>query len=599
MSSIDNKHIFSSFFKRKSDYDKSFMSGIPLHKNEDIKKNYAEKMLSSVCHEKSALKNLCSMYRGTRFNPFEYISESIDKDGVTFEYVYRELIDFSHELQFTARDYMAGINDYELYSSSNGGYSGTIGSKNKKPDDSVDAEIKLKISSDKLCAWVFVFPPRNGGSDITEQKLKRFLIQNNIKFGINQSNLIRICDNRDYLRVFEIARGNYPVNGRNSYLICYFAMGSQKKIRIYEDETGNLDYKDYNLACDIHKDDVICEVVPPTNGIDGTDICDMPVAASKGKLIHVPRGKNTRITEDGMKLLSEMDGQITYDNHAFNVNKVLVINGDIDSSVGNIDFSGDVIIFGSIMEGFKVVAEGSIDIKGVIDCANIISGGNIIAESGMNGGGKGRLEAKGNIIGRIFENCTVRAGGKVIADSIKYSEIYSDDTVIVNDRKGVISGGKIIAANSICVHTIGDKTNTAFTEVILGCTPKMIEQKNAFSAKLLEVSDGIEKINKNIDYIENLPPNLRNGRMALLEQLKLQIPLREMQKVKLSKMIQKINEQMNDVSRCFVESDEIYPTTIIKIGSKSSTINQNIIKVRVFIKNDEIFVEEYLDTEIV
>ncbi len=581
MSITDNKNIFSSLFKRKNSDEKKNEADIPLHIKSDNngEKSYAEKMMSFACHEKSALKSLCNMYIGTRFNPFVYIDESIDGKDVTFEYVYRELIVFSHELQFEAKNYLTEVND---------------SARNKK-----DAAIKLKISEDKLSAWIFIFPPINGGKHITELKLRKFLEENNVSYGVNESYLIKISDNREYLRVFEIARGDSPVSGKNSYLICYFAMGSQKKIKICENETGNLDYKDYHLVYDIHKDDVICEVVPPTKGNNGINIFGDIVEGKKGKSIHVPRGKNTHITEDGMKLVSDIDGQITYDNYSFNVNRLLTINGDIDSSVGNIDFSGDIMIRGSVMEGFKVVAEGSINVKGFIECANIVSGGNITAEMGMNGGGKGKLEAKGNIIGKSFENCTIRAGGKVFAETVKYSEIYCDDTVDVTDKRGLITGGKIIAANSISARTIGVKTNDAFTEMVLGCTPKMIEQKNAFSAKLSEISSGIEKINKNIEYIENLPPNLKSGRMALLEQLKLQIPLREMQKVKLSKMIKKIDEQMNDVSRCFVESEEIYPTTVIKIGSESNTISEAVMNVRVFMENDEIIVSEYLDTEIV
>lgn len=613
----------------------------------DIKNN-SDKILALAYAKKSALRNLCSVYVSDKsFNPFSYVIENIDENNTFFEKIYSEMIIFSHSLQTEAQkllikideeeslreakfgkreienidtDFLAnpqkldtsmnlsalgGIDDFDevdrMIREFDAEYADEVENKEEVPNDKkevslepIEPEIKIKVAEDELFAWIFIFPPRNGGKDISEASIKNFLAEKNIKFGINNDNIKVIADNKLYLYVIEISRGVFPINGKDGSLICNFSMDNKKTVQIQEDENGNLNYKDLGLIHDIHKDDVICEIIPPAKAVDGINVYGEPAKGTNGKSVHIPRGKNTKITEDGLKLIATMDGQITFDNDAFNVNKLLTINGDVDSSVGNIDFAGDIMIVGSIREGFRVCADGSITIKGSIECANIISGGNIKIEMGMNGGGRGKIEAKGNIKAKFFESCTVRAGGKIFAETIRYAEVYCDDSVSVMENKGIVIGGKIVAANLISVRVVGSNTNNSIvTEMILGCTPKMIDQRNAFVAKLDEINQGIEKINKNIDYIENLPADIKAGRSALLEQLKMQVPLRQMQKAKLSKMIQKIEQQMSDVDRCSIRCDQVYPILNVQIGSQVRVVRKELNRVKISCKNGEITFDKY------
>ena len=54
------------------------------------------------------------------------------------------------------------------------------------------------------------------------------------------------------------------------------------------------------------------------------------------------------------------------------------VDGDVDVSIGNISFVGSIIVRGTIRSGFKVEAEGDIEVWGNVEAATVQSQGNVI-----------------------------------------------------------------------------------------------------------------------------------------------------------------------------------------------------------------------------
>lgn len=95
----------------------------------------------------------------------------------------------------------------------------------------------------------------------------------------------------------------------------------------------------------------------------------MPIKGKDGKPPHIPAGKNTVLSEDKTKLLADIDGEVVYEGNKFNVKNLLTINHDVDNSIGNIDFTGDILIKGDVREGYSVKAEGDVTIFGTVEGA--------------------------------------------------------------------------------------------------------------------------------------------------------------------------------------------------------------------------------------
>lgn len=441
-------------------------------------------------------------------------------------------------------------------------------------DTTTDAYIYIRVSSDNMHAWVFIFPPRNGGKEISVDMLKNALDEKKIVYGTDNNMIVKIAEKKLYFKLIRIARGMECIDGKDGEIIDLVPRESEVKIK--ESDDGKIDFKELNLIRSIHKGDTICKIVPPVEPKSGMDVYGNEVKGYVGKMPPIPRGKNTQISEDGTTLEALIDGHISFDKGAFHIQNLLTIPGDVDISVGNINFAGDVMIKGKVREGFSVKSDGNITIRGNVEAGAIIkAGGNISIERGVNGGARGLIEAKGSVKIKYIENCKVCAGEKIETEVIIDSEIECDDTLLVTRGKGTIIGGKMTVGKLIEAKIIGNEKNSSrTTEIVLGCMPNMIKQRNLLKEKIEETRKGLEKLLINIRYIESLGENIDATRKMLLNQLRIQVPLRQMEKKKYDKMLEKANKLIDNIDFCKIRVGVVYPITTIKIGGETKVIHE-------------------------
>ena len=110
------------------------------------------------------------------------------------------------------------------------------------------------------------------------------------------------------------------------------------------------------------------------------------------------------------------------------------------------------------------------EVSGVVEGALVEAGGDIIIAKGMNGMGKGVLNAKGNVVAKFLENATVTALGYVSSESILHSTVYAGDEITVSGKRGFITGGRVCATNMVSVKTLGSSMG-ADTIVEVGADP--------------------------------------------------------------------------------------------------------------------------------
>jgi hypothetical protein len=89
--------------------------------------------------------------------------------------------------------------------------------------------------------------------------------------------------------------------------------------------------------------------------------------------------KNAYLTEDGLEVRAACSGTPRkLANFTYSVEKVHIVNKDVDLNTGSIEFPGDVIIFNNVLDGFHVFSSGRVSIKG------LVSGARLKAEGGIS-----------------------------------------------------------------------------------------------------------------------------------------------------------------------------------------------------------------------
>ena len=396
--------------------------------------------------------------------------------------------------------------------------------------DDRDADIQFRLSADKVHAWVFIFPPGKNGKGVSVSRLSEILAENGVIYGADSAMNERIVKEGLFFKLVEIARGSYPVNGTNGK-VRELKSRETNKIQLVEDEHGRVNNKELGLITSVHSGDVLAEIDLPTEASDGVRVTGEVIEGVDGKYPKVPAGTNTKLSEDQKTLLADADGELYFRDGTFNVRKVLKINHDVDLSVGNIDYAGDLIINGDVREGFSVKCEGNLKINGLSESAEIIAGGDIYIEKGMFGGSGGSISSGGNLNCKYLENCRVEIKGNLRADQILRCTVTADGLVDVCGSKGRIIGGNISGGKGIRANFIGTQSGMGSHVVLTaGMVSVYMKQRAEKVADLNEIDENISKLVKNIGFLEVKKESLNQVQMALLEKLELHLRARRHQR---------------------------------------------------------------------
>ena len=197
-----------------------------------------------------------------------------------------------------------------------------------------------------------------------------------------------------------------------------------------------------------------------------------------------------------------MDGQPKWTGNKVNVVPVLEINTDIDFTTGNVDFTGSVVIRGSVISGFTVKAMGDIDIGGSVEMCTIECGGNLTIRQGIVGGERAFILCRGNLTTKFIDKATVYCEGNIfVHESLLFSTVSSAGDIEMSGKKGFIMGGTTRASKSVMANRIGTPTQS-LTIIEVGGSPTMRQELETLEKEISEAKDTSDNYTKSIETTE-------------------------------------------------------------------------------------------------
>lgn len=362
----------------------------------------------------------------------------------------------------------------------------------------MDARPWFHISSDKLYAWMLVFPPIGQGVDLSRDMIYQALSAQGISYGLDTALVDRVSHDRDrYFNLYLVAKGTPAFDGRNGNIVDYFPRVLQRTLEV--DEFGQVDYTALNLICNVQEGQEICRLIRPTEGEPGRTVTDQEIPAKNGKDVPLPKGRNTEISEDGDALLASMPGHVEFSGRGFQVKPVLDIDGDVDFSTGNIKFVGDVNIKGDILSGFSVKAMGNIYVGGVVESGSSVeSGEDLTVVKGILGDGTTVIRSSRCVFSKYIENAIISVKENLQTDCVVNSKIYCGGEVVIRSGRGSIIGGRTWAAKKISASIIGAKSEVR-TVAALGGRPCANFERDLLLRELKELAQELERLEEQPD----------------------------------------------------------------------------------------------------
>lgn len=236
----------------------------------------------------------------------------------------------------------------------------------------VDGSVEITFDPDGMTANMILHKAYNGGRPVTAAIVMAELLKKGINTGIDDLDIKDMVDGGVYETPICVARAIPPKRGENGSISYRY---EKKRVpKPQHDEFGVADFRELNLIVPIHKGDIIADIKQPTPGEPGVNIFGRAIMPEPGKMPNITVGKNTLMTADGKYIVSACDGHIMYGTGCFNVEDTVTVKSDLDISVGNIDFFGDIYIKGNVMEGFSVKAGRSLKIEGTVFSADLSAG---------------------------------------------------------------------------------------------------------------------------------------------------------------------------------------------------------------------------------
>ncbi|GAG40034.1 unnamed protein product, partial [marine sediment metagenome] len=241
---------------------------------------------------------------------------------------------------------------------------------------------------------------------------------------------------------------------------------------------GHVDFKKIEVVHSVEKDDVLVIKTPVKLGANGMDVLGNEIPPMDSIDIELQPGQGTyRDKKDSLILRAATNGVVSYNpnNHTVEVHQVYVIQDSVDFSTGNVDVTCSVEIKGDVKEGFYVRTPYDIEVKGVVEDANISCKGNLKVHAGISGEGISIINVGGDIHTGYIYNQTLKCDGSVYVKSIiRTANVESNDEIVVTGARGVIMGGHITATNKISAEFIGN-TNYIPTVIEVGVNSNLKE----------------------------------------------------------------------------------------------------------------------------
>ncbi len=450
-----------------------------------------------------------------------------------------------------------------------------------------DAGLELTVSPDRMSVSVMLLEPTGGGIDISREQVYEKLSQSGVIYGIDEEKIDSIVAERQYRQLFIVAKGTPAVDGNDGRIKDYFPREAQ--IKYASKGNGGIDFKSMNLIHNVKQGELVCELTMPTEPQEGMDVLGQPVRGKNGTMPPIPQGRNIVYSTERDKLLTACEGNLTFRNGRFQVENVFSVPGNVDNSVGNIDFTGSVVIHGDVYEGFTVKAKGDITVTGIVEGAFLMAGGSILLHKGMRGMRSGVLEAGTDITAKFLEDCTIYAQNDIRAEYIINSEVSCGHDMTLIGKRGAFIGGNCAVYNQMDVKSVGSASQAA-TTVTLGATPQLMEEVERISQELLLVARQQAQADQNIRYLNGKQKagTITPKQEERLGKLRLEAPIYSLKEKRLKQRAAELARQLREVGRARLTAGEVHPGTVICIGDCRLSI----------VKREESCAFYYLDGEI-
>lgn len=386
----------------------------------------------------------------------------------------------------------------------------------------------VEISENEMEASILISKELAQSDTVTVDSILDELKNYGVKYGIDNDLVNKIVSEKLYNITHIVAIGKKAIIGQDTKKEFFFETKPKKPKPITLPD-GSVDHYILDTVEQVPIDHKLAVMAPPTKSVAGITVLGRELRARDGRNFPIRAGQNVRVSEDGLEFYATMAGFPKIIGSKVSVSTQYVVEAHVDFSTGNINFDGDVLVKGDVLDGFKVEATGNIDVMGNIKNSTVIAGGTVNALGGIVSKKTGLVQAGQNINAIFVESGNLEADNNIdVQRAIMHSQIKAGNAIFCESGKGVIVGGEISAGRLVQAKEVGSEYGSK-TKIVVG---HLVEQK----AELVKVSKEIEKTVQNFNKLKDNRQKLSDS----IEAVKFIAPIDEAKLRNLNGLLQKV-----------------------------------------------------------
>ncbi|MCB1186654.1 DUF342 domain-containing protein [bacterium] len=417
------------------------------------------------------------------------------------------------------------------------------------------ADYKIEISDDRLIATLTLVNRELAGS-YTPNDLKDVINSAKVVQGVLEDQLANLVVAPQFGESVVVARGKQPPCRLISEVTYLFETGQpgqsaqacqdpgaegeeEQPEEVHGDEHGRVDLKEVQHFQNVREGDVLAKRTVITPQMCGIDVHGQPIEPEFKKASAPKAGRGAELDEATGTITATLTGHAMLKAGKVSVMDTLDISGDVDYSVGNLDFIGNVRVMGSVHPGFHIKTGSDLVISGNVDRASIECGGNLTINGIVFGAGETVIKVGGNAQVEALDQCELSVRGDLhVLNYMRHCNASIGGSLQVESHKGNLVGGEVHVYRNVDVTSLGSKM-AALTKLTVGRNPfsdsnpdELRAQIQENEGKLRQVSLGIETLKKRLQATgSNLDLQQRLGKLMqaeaqfqpLLEGLRIQL----------------------------------------------------------------------------
>jgi len=288
-----------------------------------------------------------------------------------------------------------------------------------------------------------------------------------------------------------------------------------------DEKTGSVDYRQRDEQRTVEEGQLLARLTHPEEGRPGRDVFGRPIPTRSPKKNLIRAGANVRVEKkpDARCFYADIDGRIRFTGGTLVVDDVYTIHGDVCMETGHIDHPGALVVKGDVLAGFKVHAEGNIEISGIVESADIQAGGDLIVHGGITGAEGKSIKVRGGVHAKYILDADIEAGEDiVIKNEIIHSTLKARGAVVM--PAGRLIGGEVSALRGVVVRQAGSDAQVP-TLIVAAEDHGLAEKLHDKQQEIESLAKSMRKIHETVDPLrsreEALTPKQKNIATELLE----------------------------------------------------------------------------------